>query len=100
MSSENICVGDWVVAGHGDEVDLGHIVALDCGKDEMAEGDAIGGEVAWVWSQTRSHCPVGGQNDVDVFARRSDAEDEAKRRRDECNCSRCVAARDRREADE
>jgi len=79
----HIEVGDWVVGGrNADDIDFGEILSLDCGKHELEEGDAIGGEVAWAWSMTRTWCPVGAQNDFDVFATRASAEAEAERRRE------------------
>lgn len=76
-----IKVGYWVVAGrNADDVDVGRIVSLDCGKDEMGEGDPIGGQVAWAWSLTETWCPIGGENDVYVYATREAAEEEANRR--------------------
>lgn len=81
MGTDGISVGDWVVAGRGEDLDVGRIVSLNCGKDTMESGDAIGGEVAWEWSQTRTSCPIGAQNDVHVYGTREAALAEAERRR-------------------
>lgn len=78
--SENISVGDWAVAGrHADDIEIGQIVSLTCGADEMAEGALIGGRVAWS-SGIVTWCPVGAQNDVDVYGSRVEAAAEAARR--------------------
>ena len=78
--SENICVGDWVVAGRNrDDIEIGQIVSLDCGAEEMIGGDPIGGRVAWS-SGIVTWCPVGAQHDVDVYGSRVEAAAEAARR--------------------
>lgn len=62
MGESTIVVGDWVVAGGRDDLDMGHIVALD-----GAQAD-----VAWETGQT-TPCDLDAE-DAEVFGGRAAAE--------------------------
>lgn len=62
--SEQISVGNWVVAGGRDDLDMGKILELTS-DDEM--------QVGWVTGVTTS-CPIS-PDDVEIFDTRAQAEE-------------------------